>query len=300
MKPLHLAFLLLINLVWALNMVAMKEAVTLVPPVLATALRFAIVLAACAMALRLVPGRMRLVLATAAVTGALQFGLISASYHVATNLSALAIAAQAGVPLSLLLAVLVDGERIAWRRTLGILLAMGGVGLIAFDPRIANERLAVLLVVGASACWAVGNLLFKRLAGVPIATLFAWQGLVSLPLLVLASALFEPGAIARLPAMPVAGLLWIAYTAIAASLVGHAGMSWLLQRYPVSTITPLTLATPLLSVAVVTLVYGTPITPGMVAGGLMTLLGVAIIALRSARSMPAPLPARPEGDRQAP
>ena len=298
MRPLHLAFLLLINLLWAINMVAMKEAVSLVPPILATALRFALVFVACASALRRVPGRMRLVAAAAIITGALQFGLVSTSYHLATNLSALAIAAQAGVPLSLLLAVLVDKERIAWRRTLGILLATGGVALLSFDPAIAGERLAIATTVGASACWAMGNLLFKRLAGVPVTTLFAWQGLVSFPLLFLASFLFEPGALAALPQTPMAGFLWIAYTAIAASLVGHAGMSWLLQRYPVSTITPLTLATPLLAVGVVTAVYGTPLTPVMVAGGLMALGGVAIIALRSARAAPGGAATGARGDRQ--
>lgn len=295
MKPLHLAFLMLINLLWALNMVAMKEAVTLVPPMLATAIRFAIVLLVCALALRPVSGRMRLVIATALVTGAVQFGLIATSYHLATNLSALAIAAQMGVPFSLLLAILVDGERIAWRRTLGILLALGGVTLLLFDPRIVGERLAILATVLASLCWAAGTLLFRRLAGVPVFTLFAWQGLVSLPVLLLASLLFEPGAVAALPRAPMAAFLWIGFSAVAASLVGHAGIGWLLQRYSVTLITPFTLASPVMSVVVVSLAYGTPLSPMMIAGGLMTLAGVAIIALRSADRLPERMPADPRG-----
>jgi drug/metabolite transporter (DMT)-like permease len=44
----------------------------------------------------------------------------------------------------------------------------------------------------------------------------------------------------------------------------------------------LTLPTPLLSVILATLVYGTPVTPLMALGGIMTLTGVAIIALRTA------------------
>lgn len=296
MRPHHLGFLMLINLLWAINMVAMKEAVLLVPPLLATALRFALLLAVCALALRPVPGRMRLVVASALVSGALQFGLIATSYHLATNLSALAIAAQLGVPFSLLLAILIDGERIAWRRTVGILLALAGVALLVFDPRIAGERLAIATTAGAAFAWAAGNLLIRRLAGVPVLTLFAWQALISLPVLLLASILLEPGALAGLGDTPVRALFLIAYTAIAASLVGHAGMSWLLQRYPVTLITPFTLAGPVMSVAVVTLVYGTPVTPLMLAGGLMTLAGVAIIAWRSAVR----LAARPAEDAGAP
>jgi O-acetylserine/cysteine efflux transporter len=283
MKPIHIAFILLIDVLWAFNIVAIKESVLAMPPLLAVALRYVVVLLVCASSLRIVEGRMPLVLLTGLVTGALQFGLGGYSYQVATNLSALAIAGQLGVPLSLILAILIDGERIAWKRTVGILLAILGVTLLVFDPRIIDERLGILLTFGASLCWAAGNLMFKRLSGIPILTLYGWQALVSLPVLFAASALFEPGGIAALPEVPLSAFGWILYSAIAASLVGHAGMSWLVQRYPVTLITPFTLPTPLLAVLFATLVYGTPVTPMMWLGGALTLAGVAIITLRTAR-----------------
>jgi len=282
-KKAHIAFILLIDLLWAANIVAIKEAVLAMPPLLAVALRYSVLLLACATAIRLVPGRMRLVLATGMLTGAIQFGLGAYSYHFATNLSSLAIAGQLGVPFSLILAILIDGERIAWRRTIGILLAFSGVLLLVFDPRIADERLALLLTAAAALCWAAGNLMFRRLAGISVLNLYGWQALVSLPLLLLGSAIVEPGGIVALGSVPISAFGWIVYSAIAASLVGHAGMSWLLQKYPVTMLTPLTLPTPLLAVIIVTLVYGTPITPMMIAGGLLTLAGVAIITLRTAQ-----------------
>jgi O-acetylserine/cysteine efflux transporter len=118
---------------------------------------------------------------------------------------------------------------------------------------------------------------------VPVLTLYGWQAIVSLPVLLLASALFEPGGISGLPDVPLTAFGWIVYSAIAASLVGHAGMSWLVQRYPVTLITPFTLPTPLLAVMFATIAYGTPVTPMMVAGGVLTLIGVAIITLRTAK-----------------
>ena len=69
-----------------------------------------------------------------------------------------------------------------------------------------------------------------------------------------------------------------------ASVVGHAGMSWLLQRHPVTVISPLTLPTPLLSVIFGVIVLGTPLSPQMIAGGAVALVGVAIITLRTARA----------------
>jgi O-acetylserine/cysteine efflux transporter len=282
-KSHHIAFILLIDLLWAFNIIAIKEAVLAMPPLLTVALRYAVVLLVCATSLKVVEGRMQIVLATGLLTGALQFGLGATSYHVATNLSALAIAGQLGVPLSLILAILIDGERIAWRRTVGILLALAGVTILVFDPRIVDERLGIFLTFGAALCWAAGNLLFRRLSGIPVLTLYGWQAVVSLPVLLLTSHFVEPGGIAGLPQVPLAAFGWIVYSAIAASLIGHAGMSWLLQRYPVTLITPFTLPTPLLAVGFATFYYGTPVTPVMMVGGILTLAGVAIITLRTAQ-----------------
>lgn len=283
MKPIHIAFILLIDLLWAFNIVAIKEAVMVMAPLLTVALRYGVVLLVCASSVRIVPGRMGLIVLTGLITGALQFGLGAYSYQVATNLSALAIAGQLGVPLSLILAIVIDGERIAWRRTAGIVLAVAGVVLLVFDPRIVDERAAIFLTFGASLCWAVGNLFFRRLTGISVLTIYGWQAIISIPILLAASWFLEPGGIADLSQVKLPAFAWIVYSAIAASLVGHAGMSWLLQRYPVTLITPFTLPTPLLAVAFATLFYGTPVTPVMWVGGALTIAGVAIITLRSAR-----------------
>lgn len=286
MKPGHMLFVILVSWIWAGNAVAIKEAVRLIPPMTTVALRYAILFLCCVPFLRPVRGRMRLVLLTGLVAGALQFGPIAYGYSVAGNVPALAIAGQAGMPLGLLLAVLIDGERIAWRRTMGIALALCGVGILLFDPAIVDERDGVLAVFVGSLAWAISNLMFRRLSGVPVLTLYAWQAAVSLPVLLLASHFAEPGALHRLADTSPVAFAWIGYTAILSSLVGHGGISWLLQKYPVSVITPFTLPTAVLSVAIAHLVYGSPVTPLMAAGGLMALAGVSIIALR-ARPAPA-------------
>ncbi len=277
----HLLLILFIDLVWAVNTIAIKEAVTAVPPLLAVAMRYVVLLVACSPWMRWRPGRMRLILATGAVTGALSFGLGGISFAVADNVSALAIAGQLGVPFSLLLAIWFYGERIRWKRMGAIALAFSGVALLAFDPAIVHERLGLLLSVLAALVWAFGNILFRELKGEHVLNIFGWQAVVSIPLLLAASAVFEPGSLNSVRALPLHAAGWIVYSALAASMIGHAGMAWLLQRYPVSTMTPLTLPTPLLSVVLATIVYGLPITVPMVIGGLLTLAGVTIIALRT-------------------
>ena len=208
----------------------------------------------------------------------------SIGFSVADNVSALAIASQAGVPFSLILAVIFYKERIRWVRITGIALSLAGVGVLVFDPHIFDERLGLILTLGASFAWAAGNLLFRRLQGVFVLTIHFWLALVSVPVLATASLVFERGALAHVAAVPWPVWGWLAYSAIGASLIGHGGMTWLFQHYPVSTIAPLTLPTPLLSIIVAVIVFGNPVTPAMVIGGLVTLSGIAIITLRTAQA----------------
>jgi O-acetylserine/cysteine efflux transporter len=61
-------------------------------------------------------------------------------------------------------------------------------------------------------------------------------------------------------------------------------MSILLQRHPVSAVVPLTLPTPVIAVIAAAIWFGTPMTPVMIAGGLLVLTGVAIVTLRTAKA----------------
>lgn len=284
MKLPHLLLILLIDMIWAVNIVAVKVAVTAVPPLMAVTLRYVIVLAVCLPWLRWLPGRMVAVAGTGVIAGAVFMGTAALGFAVAENVSALAIAGQAGVPFSLILAVIFYRERIRWVRIGGIVLAFAGVATLAFDPHIIDERLGLILTLIAALAWAAGNLLFRRLQGVFVLTIHAWLAAVSIPLLAAASLVFEPGALATVGEVPWHVWGWLTYSAVGASLIGHGGMTWLFQRYPVSTVAPLTLPTPLLSVIVATVVFDTPVTPAMIGGGLVTLAGIAIITLRTAQA----------------
>lgn len=284
MKPLHLAFIALIDLIWGFNVIVIKFSVEAVQPLAAVCLRYAIVLAVCLPWLRWLPGRMGLLFVTGVVAGAMSFGLGALGFSMADNVSALAVAGQLGVPFSLILAVLFTGERIRWPRMVGILLAFLGVAIVGFDPAIAHEGLGLLLTIAGVFSWAIGMLLFRRLQGVPALTIHAWLALISIPILAAASAVFEPGELARVPQLPLSVFGWLAFSAIAASVIGHVGISWLFQRYPVTTVSPLTLPTLVISVIMATIVLDNPLTPQLIAGGILTLVGMAVITLRTAHA----------------
>lgn len=272
------------NLLWGMNIIAVKMAVIEIPPLTAALLRQAIVLLVCLSWLRVVPGRMRELLGLGVLTGGIYFLVINLSMAVATNVGALAIAGQLGVPFAMLLAVVVLKERIHKYRIAGVALSLLGVGILVFDPAVANEMPGIALTALASLIWAGSSLIQRNLRGVPVLTMYAWVGLLGVVILAPVSLIFEPQGVRSIPHLPLHSLGWVAFSAIGSTIFGHGSMSWLLQRHPVASVTPLTLASPVLSVIFASLFFRTPLTPLMILGGIVALTGVAIVTIRSARA----------------
>lgn len=279
-----LAVAAVMNLLWGMNIIAVKMAVTEMPPLTAAFLRQSIVLAVCLSWLRIVPGRMTQLLSLAVLTGAAFFLVINLSMAVSTNVSALAIAGQLGVPFSMLLAVIVFRERIHRYRIAGVALSLLGVAILVFDPAVVTELPGIALTALGSLIWAASSLIQRNLRGVPVMTIYAWIGLMGAALLGPIAFIFEPAGMAGIPHIPLKSFGWVAFSAIGSTLIGHGSMSWLLQRHPIAVVSPLTLASPVLSVMFASWFFRTPLTPLMILGGVVALTGVAIITIRSAKA----------------
>jgi O-acetylserine/cysteine efflux transporter len=281
---LDIAVVAVMNIMWGLNLIAVKIAVDAVSPMTAALLRQVIVMCVCLPFLKIIPGRMRELTALGFLSGALFYVFVNWSLAVADNVSALAIAGQLGAPFSLILAVLVLKERIHAYRIIGMALSFFGVMLLVFDPAIAHEMPGMLLTVVASVIWAICSLIQRRLRGTPVMTIYAWVGLVgSLSLLPIAWVI-EPEQLASVGSLPLSSLGWISFSAIGSTVIGQGAMSWLMQRHPVSVVVPLTLPTPVISVIASTLYFNTPLTPVMMLGGVIVLIGVGIVTIRTARA----------------
>jgi O-acetylserine/cysteine efflux transporter len=277
------AVVIVMNMMWGLNIIAVKMAVTEISPLTAGFLRQALVLLVCGTWLRIVPGRMVALTALGILVGGLFYVAINLSLAVADNVGALAIAGQLGVPFSMILAIIVFKERIRLPRMAGIALSFAGVVLLVFDPAAAREVPGLALTALASFFWAVGSIIQRYLIGVPVLTIYAWIGLWGSIVMGLLAWQVEPQAMHAIPALPLGALGWVAFSAIGSTVIGQGSMSYLLQRHPISLVTPLTLAAPVISVFAASYYFGTPLTALMLTGGGIAMLGVAIVTIRTAR-----------------
>ncbi|MFM8499250.1 MAG: DMT family transporter [Chakrabartia sp.] len=272
------------NVMWGLNLIAVKMGVDLIEPLTAAWLRQVMVMLICLPALRIIEGKMRELVLLGALAGGAFYIIVNISMAVSTNVSALAIAGQLGAPFSLILAIIFLGERVHKYRIAGMALAFAGVVMIVFDPSAVNEHLGLALTAVASFIWACCSLIQRRLIGVPVLTIYAWVGLVGTLVLLPIALIAEPHAMATVQDLPFSTLGWVLFSALGSTVIGQGAMSLLLQRHPVSAVVPLTLPTPVISVIAAAYWFGTPLTPIMIAGGGVVLAGVAIVTLRTAQA----------------
>jgi O-acetylserine/cysteine efflux transporter len=281
LAPRDLGFLLLINLIWGFNLIASKVGVGHFPPVCFTALRFSLLAACLVPFLRWHRGRMLQLFVAAALSGGVQFALLFTGIRLTPNVGSVAIASQLGVPFTTLLSVLFLGEVIHWRRRLGIALAFAGVAVIAVQGEVFTYRAGLALVVGSALAGSLGIVAVKRLGETfrPL-ELQAWFAVSGLPVLWLLTLWLEAGQGAAVRSAGALDWSALAFTVVASSLVAHTGYYWLISRYPVSAVSPLTTLSPVFSVVLGVLLLGDAVTPRLVVGGVLTLVGVTIIARR--------------------
>jgi O-acetylserine/cysteine efflux transporter len=278
--PRDLAFLVLINLIWGFNLIASKIGVGEFPPLLFTALRFALVALALLPFLRIERGAMGGVVVAAVMSGGLHFGLLFVGLTMSDSMSSVAIAGQLGVPFTTLMSIVFLGEVVRWRRWLGITLAFVGVMVIGLDPHVFEYWPGLAMVVLSAFIGSIGLMAVKKLTGWTPLELQAWFALISTPLVGALSLAFEDGQLASLAGATWNGWLALAFTAFVASLVAHTGYYYLVQRYPVTSISPLTVLSPVFGVLFAVTLLDEDMTRRMTLGAVTALTGVFIVALR--------------------
>jgi O-acetylserine/cysteine efflux transporter len=275
-----LTFLVSICLIWGFNLIAISAGLKAFPPVFFAFLRFAVLALALAPLLRLHRRQMGPLIVAAVLSGGLNFGLLFYGMSLTDNVAAVAIASQLGLPFTTLLSVALLGEVVRWRRWLGVAMSFAGVMLMGFDPGVFTQGAALLWVSASAFVGALGLIAVKRVIGIRPVELQAWFAMASWPVLLSMTLMVETGQIQAVQNAGALAWMAVAYVALLSSLVGHTGYYFLIQRYPVSSVAPVTVLSPLFSVMFSITLLRTPLTPRLIAGGTVTLLGVLIIAAR--------------------
>ncbi|MBN8485808.1 MAG: DMT family transporter [Sphingomonadales bacterium] len=275
-------FLLLVAicLAWAVNNVVSKVVVAEwhVPPLTYAALRFAIVLVATLPWLLPMPRPAWRIVLVGLLMGGGTFALLFIGLQTVSPSEA-AIVSQAGVPITTLLSIVMLGERIHWRRALGITLTLVGVLLVVWQPGFSISA-GMLLVLAAAFAGSLGAVLMKQMDEVAPLRFQAWVGMASFVLLAPLALASERAEWHRVVEAGWGFIAALVFSALVVSVMAHTAFYMLIKRYEANLLSPLTLITPLATIGLGVMITGDRLDTLMIVGSAIALLGVLIVAVR--------------------
>src|SRR5918994_2693183 len=137
LKAIDTAMGVTVALVWGMGFVFAKAAIGHFPPILLMSLRFAVTALALVWFVRMPVGLLARIFGIAIVGAAIQYSLTFTGLK-GLDASVAALVVQLEVPFLVLLGAVLLKETPGLRKWLGIVLAFGGVALIAGEPRVGG------------------------------------------------------------------------------------------------------------------------------------------------------------------
>ena len=278
MPPRDIALVLVVILAWGSNFTGMKLGLAELPPLLFVALRFFILIPLLFLFPR--PASWPAILAVGALINMGQFAFLFSGLTAGTSAGLASLIIQSQVPLTIIMAWAVFGERVTLVQGAGIGLAMLGLGLFGLIAGGNITLLGLVLIVSGALCWAVGNLVLRRLPGVDMLALFLWACLVPpLPMLGLSVLLETDAPFATIAALSLKGWLAVIYVALISTVLGYSIWGTLMARHRAAQVTPFALLIPLVGMGTAAIVLGERITWAEALAGAVVLAGLVLSIL---------------------
>lgn len=282
-RPLHLLLFVMTVSIWGFSFIVTKWGVQEIPPLLFVGLRFLFVALILAPFVPRPRGHMKQIFLISVMLGLLHFSCMFVAL-VRTPAGTTALLAQLQVPFAALLAALFLGDRLGWRRALGMALAFAGAGVVLGAPSFESPWWSDLLAVAAGLFWAVSAVQIKALGtGVGAASINAWVAIFAVPQLLAATLLLEQGQWAAIEGLSWRAVFALFYNSVLIVVVGYGTWYRLLKIYDVNQAMPFMLLMPPIALLCGALFLGEPLTWSLAVGGLVTVAGVAIILVRRPR-----------------
>ncbi len=292
MSPRHRLVALSVVVLWGLNFLAIHYGLNYFPPFFLGALRFLVIAVPVVLFVPRPKVPVRWLLLYGIGFGTLQFVFLFLAMHLGMPTGLASLVLPSSAPFTVVLGALLLGERMTARQVLGISVAVCGMALIVLDRAehsAAAGVIPVLLTVAGGLGWAFGNI-GSRLARPADPLRFTlWMSVVPpLPMLALSAVVEGPatGWVALWHSLSsTAGreaLAGLAYIALLGTILGSGLWSYLMARYPSSTVAPISLLVPVVGIAASAALLGERPT-GLALAGAAVVLGGCLVGLTGAR-----------------
>lgn len=274
----HIALAILVVAIWGFNFVVIKVSLKEIPPILLCAVRFFLAAFPAIFFIKRPSTPLRLVVGFGLIMFALQFTLLFYGMSVGTSAGLASLVLQIHVFFTILLAVVFQGEKPSLWQVVGALVSFAGIGLVATHLGGDMSIDGLLLIIAAAVAWGVGNLFSQKLGQVDMLALVVWGSFVAWPPLLALSFMLEHN---RWSVEGIFPISWptigaIAYIVYPSTLFGFAAWSWLLGRYPATTVAPFSLLMPIFGFTASIWVFDEPLSPWKIDAATLVIMGLCL------------------------
>jgi O-acetylserine/cysteine efflux transporter len=281
MKPIDVLGAVMVAIIWGMGFIVAKAGMSHFSPILLMALRFSLT-AFCLVWLYRPPLKLfKDLFWISLVSAAIQYSLTFTGVQ-GVDASTAALLVQLEVPFGLLLAWIFLGDRVSKKQAVGMLVAFSGVALILGEPKLSGDFIYALMVIAGAFTWAVGQIMIKKLGNIGGFMLISGVAIFATPQLFIASFLFESNQVEQIQSADFSAWVAVIYLGLVMTALGYGIWYRLLGLYSVNQIMPFLLLLPVTSVIGGILFLDEMLTIKIAAGGMLALMGVAMITIQRA------------------
>ncbi|MFC7879364.1 EamA family transporter [Isoptericola sp. NPDC057391] len=287
----HRLLAVLVALLWGLNFIAIDASLQHFPPMFLVALRFALIALPTVFLVPWPDVPVRWVVGYGLGFGALQFLFLYWGMAAGMPAGLASLVLQMSGPFTVLLGATFLRERVSGRQVLGILVAVGGLTLVAWQQAATATVVPFLLTLAGAFGWAIGNVCNRQAKPQSPLRLTLWMSVVPpLPMLALSLLVEGPAEIARSltswddPAA-VGAVVGLLYTVVVATVLGSGIWTWLMARHPAGVVAPFSMLVPVVGMSAAWLLLGERVTPLEGVGAVLVVGGVLYGSGRAVRRL---------------
>lgn len=274
----HILLATVIMVVWGANFVVIHVGLEQLPPLLFAALRFSLALFPAVLFIKRPDVPWRNLAAYGLFVGVAQFGIMFIAMNGQITPALASLVVQTQVFFTIALAAWQTGERPRPFQYVALLITVVGLGIIMLHTDATTTPLGLALVLVAALGWAGGNIVIRSTPRADMLGYVVWASLFSVPPLFAMSLAVEGWPAIRASLAHADAVAWgaVAFQAIVNTLFGYAMWGWLLSRYAVASIAPMSLLVPVFGLAASAFWLNEPLQPWKLEATALILAGLFI------------------------
>jgi O-acetylserine/cysteine efflux transporter len=244
----HILIALLVPLTWGFGFALAKAGLDHFSPLLLMGMRFLIAAAVVVWFVPIPRGYLKQICSISFIAATLQYGL-TFSGLARMDATPAVLLVQAEVIFGVIIAALLLGEKPSLKQIVGITISCLGILTIVGAPSLDGQIFGVMLILGGTLAFALGQVLIRRLKGALTGfQLTAWMGVMAGPQMILAAMLFEGDLALQISTAPLAAWGTVLYLGLIMTVIGYSAWYFVLARYPVPMVMPVLLLLPVATI----------------------------------------------------